>query len=84
MAKAKSSDRDDRLHGSFEEAFEELQQLVQSIESGKLTLDESIERFEKGVKLAAYCRKRLDEAEARIRKLTEEGGLEALDSEEDS
>ena len=81
MAKAKSSEADQKEHGSFEEAFEELQQLVQNIESGKLTLDESIERFEKGVKLAAYCRKRLEEAEAKIQKLTKENKLEDFATE---
>lgn len=81
MAKAKSSEVDQKEHGSFEEAFEELQQLVQNIESGKLTLDESIERFEKGVKLAAYCRKRLEEAEAKIQKLTKENKLEDFATE---
>lgn len=77
MGKEKSSKTLDNLEeASFEEAFEELQDLVQKIESGKLTLDQSIDRFEKGVKLAAYCRKRLEEAEGKIQKLTKENELE--------
>jgi len=83
MAKAKSSDPDTTGHGSFEEAFEELHQLVQGIESGKLTLDESIEKFEKGVKLAAYCRRRLEEAEAKIQKLTTDNQLEEFTTNAD-
>jgi len=75
MAKAKSSDVK-----SFEDSFDELQKLVHSIESGKLTLDESIDTFERGVKLAAFCRKRLDEAEAKIQKLTKENALEDFET----
>ena len=81
MAKEKSSSSktDDVAGGSFEESFEELQKLVKNIESGSLTLDESIETFERGVKLAATCRKRLEEAEAKIQRLTEENKLEDFD-----
>ena len=75
MAKAKSSKNENEF-GSFEEAFDELQELVKGIESGKLNLDESISQFEKGVRLAAYCRKRLEEAESKIQKLTKENKLE--------
>lgn len=79
MAKGKSSDEPVVDATSFEDAFGQLQKLVQGIEAGKLTLDESIATFEKGVRLAAYCRKRLEEAEGRIQQLTKEGKLEDLD-----
>ena len=80
MAKAKSS-KDKNEYGTFEEAFDELQELVQGIESGKLNLDESIDKFEKGVRLAAYCRKRLEDAEAKIEKLTKDNKLESFTKE---
>jgi exodeoxyribonuclease VII small subunit len=80
MAKVKSS-KDTNEYGTFEEAFDELQQLVQGIESGKLNLNESIEKFEKGVRLAAYCRKRLEDAEAKIEQLTKDNKLESFTKE---
>lgn len=55
----------------FEQAFAELQEVVQQLESGQLTLDESLRLFEKGVQLARLCATRLDEAERQIEKLLE-------------
>lgn len=53
----------------FEEAFAQLQDVVRQLESGQLTLDESLRLFEQGVRLAGLCSKRLDEAEQKIEKL---------------
>lgn len=66
----------ERAHGAdeplrFEQAFDELQELVRQLESGQLTLDESLRLFEKGVHLARLCSTRLDEAERQIEKLLE-------------
>ncbi len=56
---------------SFEKAMEELEGIVVRLEKGELTLDESIDFFQKGVELSKYCSKRLDEAERRITLLIE-------------
>lgn len=56
---------------SFEKAIEELEEIVKKLEKGELTLDESIEFFQKGVELTKYCSKRLDEAERSITMLIE-------------
>lgn len=53
----------------FEEAFASLQELVRQLESGQLTLDESLRLFEEGVKLTRLCSTRLDEAESKIEQL---------------
>jgi exodeoxyribonuclease VII small subunit len=50
----------------FEEALTQLEQIVQQLESGETQLDESLQLFENGVKLARVCNKKLDEAEAKI------------------
>ena len=50
----------------FEKDLERLEQLVEALEAGGLTLDESLKRFEEGVKLARRCEKALTEAERRI------------------
>ncbi|MFQ6102619.1 MAG: exodeoxyribonuclease VII small subunit, partial [Anaerolineae bacterium] len=54
---------------SFEEAFRELEETVQKLEEGNLTLDESIALFERGTQLAARCGKLLDQAELKVRQL---------------
>lgn len=63
---------------SFEKAIEELEGIVARLEKGELTLDESIDFFQRGVELSKYCSKRLDEAERRITLLIEgeNGGLD--------
>lgn len=51
---------------SFEKALEELEKIVERLEDGSLGLEESIAEFERGTRLARYCREKLDEAERRI------------------
>lgn len=55
---------------SYEQAFAELEQLVSKMESGKLTLDESIKAYEEGTKLVKYCESELARYEAVIKKMT--------------
>lgn len=54
---------------SYEEAFDRLEALVASLEDGGVTLAEAVDRYERGMVLAAYCGKLLDEAELRVREL---------------
>lgn len=51
---------------NFEKSLEELQQIAAKLEEGRISLDESIELFEKGVGLARSCQKLLDEAEKKV------------------
>ena len=55
---------------NFENAVNKLESAVRALESGELTLDESISEFEEAVKLVGICRKKLDEAEQRVKILT--------------
>ncbi|MGI6778071.1 MAG: exodeoxyribonuclease VII small subunit [Acetivibrionales bacterium] len=57
---------------SFEEAIRELEEIVSQIERGDLSLDQSIELFQKGIELSKYCTKRLDEVERKITVLIED------------
>ena len=50
----------------FEEALQELESIVQRLEDGNLSLDESLALFEEGIKLSRLCAQRLDEAEKKI------------------
>jgi len=53
----------------FEKALEELESLVEQLESGDLSLDQSLEQFKRGVELTRHCQGVLDEAQQVVRKL---------------
>ena len=55
---------------SFEQALSELEALVNSLESGDLSLEASLAVFERGIGLARTCQQTLDQAEQRVRILT--------------
>ena len=54
---------------SFEEAYKQLTQLVQKMESGEMPLADSVAAYEQGIKLKAYCEQLLKEAELKIETL---------------
>ncbi|HFE48059.1 MAG TPA: exodeoxyribonuclease VII small subunit [Chromatiaceae bacterium] len=56
---------------SFEEAIAELETLVEQLESGELTLDESLQTFEKGIALTRVTQQALETAEQKVRILSE-------------
>lgn len=51
---------------SFEDAYIELSSLVKKMESGELSLEESVSVYERGIKLKQYCESLLKEAELKI------------------
>ena len=57
----------------FESALAELETVVKTLEDGNLSLERSLELFERGVELSRFCHTRLEEAERRIEVLTEGG-----------
>lgn len=54
---------------NFEEALERLQELVEKLEAGEVSLEESVAAFEEGQKLSVYCQHKLKAAEASLKKL---------------
>lgn len=56
----------------FEEALERLDEIVRRMESGKLTLDETVALYEEGVKLADACKSKLNLTRNKVMMLTEE------------
>ena len=56
---------------NFEEALKKLEGEVKKLEGGNMTLDESISAFEEAVKLVKICNEKLENAERRVRLLTE-------------
>ncbi|HOJ52889.1 MAG TPA: exodeoxyribonuclease VII small subunit [Syntrophales bacterium] len=61
----------------FEDAIKRLEEIVETMERGDLTLEESLKAFEEGVKLVRICTKKLEEAERKVEMLikNEEGAL---------
>ena len=57
---------------NLEEALEDLEQIVCKLEEGKLSLEESLVLFERGIRLVRLCSSRLESAEQRIESLTGE------------
>jgi len=60
--------------GSFESAMENLEEIVEQMENGELSLDHMIEKFEEGQKLIKFCSGKLDEVERKIEKLLNSEG----------
>lgn len=52
---------------TYEDAYQQLERILQALESGDLPLEESLKFYELGAALAAYCARKLDEAELRVR-----------------
>jgi exodeoxyribonuclease VII small subunit len=65
--------RDENL--SFEEALSILEDIVEQLETGDLPLENSLQLFERGVRLTRRCKHLLDSAQHQIDQLTEEGDL---------
>ena len=56
----------------FEKAMTRLENIVDELERGDLDIDKSLEIFEEGIKMSRLCSKKLNEAEAKIQKLTKD------------
>lgn len=68
----------------FEEALSKLEKLVEDLESGKFGLEESLRKYEEGIKLCAVCSKKLETARKKVETLKKSGDkfvLEPFDEE---
>src|SRR5947209_19022527 len=68
--------------GTFEESFKRLQEVVQKLSEGNLTLQEALSAFEEGMALSDRCMKMLDTAELRLKQVSAQStraAAEALD-----
>ncbi len=59
---------------NFEKALSELESLVEDMEQGNLSLEDSLKRFEKGIALSTECQQALQNAELKIKQLVEKNG----------
>jgi len=56
---------------NFAEAFENLNKIVEQLESGDVDLDKALKQYEEGLKLVQQCKKQLDEVENRVKVIRE-------------
>ncbi len=64
---------------NFEAALAELEQLVEKMESGNQTLEQSLKSFQRGIELTRACQEGLKEAEQRVEKLVQQNGIMAIE-----
>lgn len=69
---------------SYEEAYQQLEQILQTLESGDLPLEESLSLYERGSALTAYCARKLDEAELRVQQWQPDGETVPVDDWQES
>lgn len=68
-AKATPPEQDANSVARFEQSLAELEQLVARMEGGELSLDDSLQSFERGIALYRHCQAALEQAEARVKLL---------------
>lgn len=68
---AKKSPNETSPVAQFEQSLEELEQLVEKMEAGDLSLDQSLTAYERGVGLYRQCQQALEQAELRVRLVTD-------------
>ena len=83
MTKKKSEEQSNDAEVDFESALKELETLVSRMESGELSLDESLKAFERGIELTRKCQSSLEAAELRVQTLTKDKELKDSDLEID-
>ncbi len=57
---------------TFEQLLQQLQDIVSSLESGNLSLEESVQKYQEGMKISLECKKRLEQAKEVIVKKVEQ------------
>lgn len=74
----KATPKSDSATPNFEQAMQELETLVERMEKGDLTLEQSLKDFERGVALTRICQSALRDAEQKVQMLTKQAGTETL------
>lgn len=59
---------------TFEQAMQRLEEIVQDLEGGELSLEDALKAFEEGTSLAKFCSGKLEEAEKKVTLLVQESG----------
>jgi len=72
MTANQNTEKPDEQLPAFEPSLKQLEQIIEAIESGEVTLEQSLEKYSHGMKLIKHCRGILDRAETKIKELTVE------------
>ena len=83
--KAEDREKIDEAEGelTFEQALTRLEEIVEALEGGQATLEESLSLFKEGMRLKGLCETKLDQAEQAIRKLVVASGGEIVEDDFD-
>ena len=73
----------DEQKPGFEQSLSELEELVVKLESGDLSLDQSLQNFKRGVELTRHCQTILDDAQQTVELLTQTNSSQAQNDSED-
>ncbi len=81
--KSSGQRRKGKREPDFEQAIDQLEQIIDEVESGEVGLEQSLKHYEQGMKLVDRCRTILDQAEQRIAELKpgDEGNLQISEDE---
>lgn len=75
---ARKTGKEPQKDFDFEKALQELEQLVEKMEEGDLSLEESLKHFERGITLTRNCQQALQAAEQKVQILLTEGDQQTL------
>ena len=65
---------------NFELSLQKLEKIIEKLEDGDISLEESVKSFEEGIGLVKECQKQLSQAELKVKKLLDNGDTVDLDS----
>lgn len=61
---------------SIEEAFAQIEDKIEALESDDITLEDSFKEYQEGMKLLKYCHEAIKDVELKVQKIAEDGSLE--------
>ncbi len=76
MAKKKEEKTEEEQALSLEEAFVQIEEVIGSLETEDITLEQSFAEYNRGMALLAQCNETIDRVEKKVLKINEDGGLD--------
>lgn len=76
MAKKKDGAAEKERVLSLEEAFAQIEEVIDRLEAEDITLEESFAQYNRGMALLAHCNETIDQVEKKVLKIGEDGGLD--------
>ncbi|MBQ6806469.1 MAG: exodeoxyribonuclease VII small subunit [Lachnospiraceae bacterium] len=77
MSKKIEKEREsEEVNFSLEEAFEQIESMIEQLEEENITLEDSFRAYQEGMKLLKYCDEKIDRVEKQVLKINEVGELD--------